>query len=500
MERIKTSRDAKELLEQLHRSTGIRRNMWCRAALGLSLCLPYSSHNEEKSDSDGMELSRQMLFGDDEPTLLGLLRQRHKGSLEPDHLGKIVKYHIEQGLKSIREEYHRQNRRGDELLLWMVQQATHPQNALSETKGHFSSSTPTAGSCSVKIKLGSIVGASTPVYFPINGPGISPHIAIIGRNGTGKTRTGLTLLSQLVSECEYRIPFLIFDYAKGDIASNSEFVKATECKTISLPSETVPIAPLAIARTDEHSIILAAHRFRDTLESVVTGLGPKQKSRCLEIIKNSYEDMEEGTPDLEDIVRVAEQMYRENDLQEDSLIACLREMTDLTLFRSARNGMGHDFFRMSYIVDIHRLPEDLRKLTVFLMLDRLYSEIMTLKDAPIDENGNRQLRLIIVIDEAHHYLMCRQPTLENMVREVRSKGVAIWLFSQSPDDFDQPKYNFSRELGLAIVFSCVLERPKILEAVLGSKLDPKRLSQLPAGVGLTRIPGTHGPVEIRAWS
>ena len=52
-----------------------------------------------------------------------------------------------------------------------------------------------------------------------------------------------------------------------------------------------------------------------------------------------------------------------------------------------------------------------------------------------------------------------------MVREVRSKGVAVWLLSQSPDDFDQPRYNFAREMGLAIVFSCVLEKPKMLEAV-----------------------------------
>jgi hypothetical protein len=54
-----------------------------------------------------------------------------------------------------------------------------------------------------------------------------------------------------------------------------------------------------------------------------------------------------------------------------------------------------------------------------------------------------------------------------MVREVRSKGVAIWLLSQSPDDFDQPQYNFAREMGLAVVFSCVLEKPRMLEAVLG---------------------------------
>lgn len=124
---------------------------------------------------------------------------------------------------------------------------------------------------------------------------------------------------------------------------------------------------------------------------------------------------------------------------------------------------------------------------------------MTLPDAPLDNEGNRQLRLIIVIDEAHHYLPCRQKTLENMIREVRSKGVSLWLFSQSPDDFDQPRYNFAREIGLPLVFSCVLEKPRMLEAVLGGKVDPRRLSQLGAGVALARLSGSDAPVEIQAW-
>lgn len=55
---------------------------------------------------------------------------------------------------------------------------------------------------------------------------------------------------------------------------------------------------------------------------------------------------------------------------------------------------------------------------------------MGLPDAPLDKQNNRQLRLIIVIDEAHHYLPCKQQTLENMVREVRSKGV---LYGCSPN-------------------------------------------------------------------
>jgi hypothetical protein len=54
-------------------------------------------------------------------------------------------------------------------------------------------------------------------------------------------------------------------------------------------------------------------------------------------------------------------------------------------------------------------------------------------------------------------------------------------------------------MGLAIVFSCVLEKPKMLEAVLGGKINPKKLSQLRAGVALTRIPDSAEPLEVEAW-
>jgi len=58
----------------------------------------------------------------------------------------------------------------------------------------------------------------------------------------------------------------------------------------------------------------------------------------------------------------------------------------------AGEGADHEFFEASHVIDIHRLREDLRKLAVFLMLDRLYADIMDLADTPLDADGNRRLR------------------------------------------------------------------------------------------------------------
>ncbi len=494
---LKTSKEAREIMEGFRRKTGIRPNLWARAALGYSLSLE-AAPETGPYDSEGTEFQEAVFFGEDSTVLLALLRQRLGRQLKIEETGSIVKLHVERGLRHFNKEYERLNKRGYELLMHLIEQSNPQVKIPGDYLEKILPPSAEIKDFSVTLELGQDIKSGEVLNYKLNGPGSAPHIAIMGRNGTGKTRTAISFLSQIASSASYHIPFLIFDYAKGDISTNNVFVKKTGAVVVSLPGETIPLAPLSLLYKDDHAVHLAARRFRDTIRSVVR-LGPIQSERCLQIITEAYNSFEGGTPDLDDLTQLAEQRYEEEGWSDDSLLASLRELTTFPLFQSSNRGAEHDFFRSTHIIDIHHLPEDLRKLAAFLVLDRLYSEIMSLPDAPLDSDGNRQLRFIIVIDEAHHYLPCRQPTLENIVREVRSKGVAVMLLSQSPDDFDQGRYNFAREMGLAIVFSCVLEKPRMLEAVVGGKINPHLLFQLAAGVALTRIPGTKEPLEVRAW-
>lgn len=494
---FKTSKEAREIMEDFRRKTGIRPNLWARAAFGYSLS--FEAEPEVSTyDSEGTEFQEPVFFGDDAPILLAILRQRLGKPVKKDEIGGLAKLHVERGLRHFKKEYERLNKRGDELLLYFVEQCSRQAKVQPGKLEKLLPPSVDVDNFSVTLEIGPDIKSGKTLAYRLNGPGTAPHIAIMGRNGTGKTRTALSFLSHIVSSTPYSVPFLIFDYAKGDIATNKVFVEKTQATVVSLPNQPIPLTPLSLPYRDEHAVHLAARRFRDTIRSVVR-LGPIQSERCLQLITEAYNSLGRETPDLDDLARLAEQRYLDEGWSEDSLVACLREFTAFPLFRSATEEDEHNFFRTTHIIDIHRLPEDLRKLAAFLVLDRLYSEIMSLPDAPLDDDGNRYLRLIIVIDEAHHYLPCKQPTLENIVREVRSKGVAVMLLSQSPDDFDQGRYNFAREMGLAIVFSCVLEKPTMLEAVLGGKINPRRLSQLAPGVALTRIPGTDEPLEVQAW-
>jgi hypothetical protein len=72
--------------------------------------------------------------------------------------------------------------------------------------------------------------------------------------------------------------------------------------------------------------------------------------------------------------------------------------------------------------------------------------------------------------------------------------------SQSPDDFDQSKYNFAKEMGLVLVFACFVQRLKMLEALLGGNIDPQLMSQLQPGIAKTRLQSSSRPVDVRTWA
>jgi len=523
---FKTSLEAKNNLEALRRSTGMRPNFWARVALCYSLSLP-NTPDDAGLDSGGQEFPRDVFFGKDEPILLALIRQRHRGHIDDEsELPRLVKLHVERGVRFLAAEYERMNRRGDEFVLSVLRLLEQP----TAVPGAGGAPTPvlTGANFELLVTVGHELKTGESTTYSLNAPGHSPHIAVMGRTRSGKTRTGLSLLWTLSAQARQGLTCLIFDYAKGDIANNQDFVRHMEANVIRVPDAVIPHAPLGVESDDEKTIKLAARRLVDTVKAVVR-IGPKQSDACLKIVKEAYsralggelgpgaglegvlspEDIKgikeyshsQRKPgvDLRDILAVAEESYEAQGLKPDSLLAALREFCEFPLFAPVGQNIRDGLFDRNHVIDLSRVPEGLRKLAVFLALDSVYARIMNEPDSPLDGRGFRRMKLLIVIDEAHNYLECRQPTLEKLIRESSSKGVGIILLSQSPDDFDQPKYNFAREMGLTVVFSCVVERPRMLEALLGGDIDPQKLSQLPPGIALTRIPGSLRPTEVRIW-
>src|SRR5438876_2642419 len=94
----RTSKDAKEILETFRRSTGIRPNVWARAALGYSLSLA-AEPTRGDYDSEGTEFQEKVFFGPDEESLMALIRQRLGRAPDAEDLGPLIKAHVERGLR-----------------------------------------------------------------------------------------------------------------------------------------------------------------------------------------------------------------------------------------------------------------------------------------------------------------------------------------------------------------------------------------------------------------
>jgi DNA sulfur modification protein DndE len=63
----------------------------------------------------------------------------------------------------------------------------------------------------------------------------------------------------------------------------------------------------------------------------------------------------------------------------------------------------------------------------------------------IVEDEFKAMRYILLIDEAHNVFKDKKSKeiLEKILREIRSKGVAVILLSQGIEEFNQPSFDFS---------------------------------------------------------
>ena len=146
------------------------------------------------------------------------------------------------------------------------------------------------------------------------------------------------------------------------------------------------------------------------------------------------------------------------------------------------------------IADIARVA-DLPKRNRDLLLDALDQYLNSLVDAESSPDGARGLRIICMVDEAHQILSTKLPSLSRLIRMSRSKGGAIMLVSQSPDDFSGEDDDFLDQMGLVAAFS-TNAKPGSAARVLGKGVN---LTTLQTGQAYVRRRGDLAARKIKAW-
>ena len=309
------------------------------------------------------------------------------------------------------------------------------------------------------------------------------YLAVMGKPGSGKTQFVKDLLAQIRRQSDFAVNFIFFDYAKGDVADDADFIAATRAEVVRLPESSLPLNPFARVNVNsETAVKVAAQEFADLMESVEKRLGIVQKRRLNDAILSGFETMRGASspfPDFE-IIRqeIDAQYFFLNNWKPDTLTEVVRQLTDFKIFTTNDDAeIWNSLTDRTVVIDLHGLTV-LREMTAFLVLNALYRELMAMPDSNVSD-GIREMRTIIVIDEAHHFLKDkkRNAILERLIREIRSKGASVFLMSQSPDDYDQGDFDFTELLEFIFLLQSNAGATRFLQNAFGvSAAEAKILS------------------------
>ncbi|MES9759196.1 DUF87 domain-containing protein, partial [Priestia megaterium] len=297
------------------------------------------------------------------------------------------------------------------------------------------------------------------------------HLAIMGKPGVGKTQFLLKILADIRIKSNYQTNFIFFDY-KGDVVDNQKFLDIAKVQPFRLlqGDQTLPINPFVLSNYDEQSINISAREKAESFASINSKLGVVQKGALTEAIRAAYAKRANSSlpyPDFQDVLEITMEMYEEENKKDDSLIEVLRDLSDFDLFwkHGSETLPIEKLTSRTLLIDVHAMPV-LKELVGYLVIERLYKEMASLPDSPI-QDGRRTIRTILVIDEAHNYLGQKNIFLERIIREGRSKGIVVFFASQSPNDYQQKFFNFQELLEFAYIFQCEGVSASSMQDILG---------------------------------
>jgi DNA sulfur modification protein DndE len=493
--RFRTTRVADELNQKFLTRLGVKYR-YAPARLAIARSLSDSAPPPQiAEDEAGKVIRGEELFGEDLPTWVSLITQHRREPMKSlKEFQALIAGHWHRGIHMLWEDWQNQEEDFDRFLLLLATRAGMKEG----NTGRFSASEGAIAEIATRafpvvVRVGDPgidIATRKPADWVSNAAGYPPHVALMGGTNSGKTHLGLNMLRQIKKQTN--CPMIFFDIAKGDIAEKRDLVEPLGLRVLAVPAEPVPLNFLAVDENDAEDATQVALSFRDSFERVER-IGAVQK----DILRDAAIEALRGQPPvlLQDLRDAVHRVCEERGVKGGTLLSVLNDLcAGRSLFFPQLSPA--EFFSRSWLIDLHNASETQQRLVVFLILDAAKRYFMSLPDAPTDAGGSRGYRGIVAIDEARRVLGYKHPSLSNLIRLVRSKGVGIWLMSQSPDDFDQEEDNFLENIGLAVSFRTNATKPKTLRTILGADVD---LASLPAGMAVTRLPGRNSYIRVQAW-
>ncbi len=471
-DRLYTSSDAAKTLSDLGYLTGLEFVALARLALAYSI-KKVGDTVQHSSDFSGKEIRKTFFFGTDESVLRSLVRVIYRDAFEDDDRffsrRSVCKDHIDNGLKLLADVFEQCGRNPD--VFFQKLAAEIPSPAAGRAYGPIPH---------LDIEVGKDI-KNTPVVLEINNTSrhSNPHVAIIGQSGSGKTQILLKILADIRKQSDFRTNFILFDYSKGDIASNTQFIETSRATVYNPAAKPLPLNPFVLDIYDEKSIIWSAEAKADSFSSISAHFGFVQKSKLAKSITRAYEqraDQDLPYPDFGEVLEIARAMYKEDKATDDSLIETLRRLSDFSLFweHGDQQQLISSLWTQTIVIDLSKL-QALKELVAYLVIEQLYRQMSGLPDSETLDD-RRQIRTVLAIDEAHNYLPQKNSLLQTIVREGRSRGVAVFFASQSPSDYEQDGFDFKEHLEFSLILQCKVKSASAVQNLISC--SPQAAKQL----------------------
>lgn len=420
--------------------------------------------------------------------------------LDTRKLIALVGAHWQRGLGHLDKDWEQADQDVAKFVKRLVEVAELPTSGrgLPQLGGTASGATFSNGQLDVPIgEIGEDVATKEKVLWSVNGKGGSPHSAIMGGSGSGKTVMAAAMLRSIRAQAP--VPLLAFDF-KGDLEgftgtreNEISLGEAFEAEVIEPPRMPIPLDVLSIRARDDIGIAEAASRFRESFARLKgSRLGDRQRTALHEAATRAL--AHESPCELNHIHDALTNVYAEHEMKEDGAVSTMEEICRFPLFKPIMS--PEEFFQKSWIIKLPpNVAEDSRTIVVNLVLDALDQYLNSLVDADSSADGARGLRILCMVDEAHQILGTKLPSLSRLIRMSRSKGGAIMLVSQSPDDFSGEDDDFLDQMGMVAGFS-TNAKPGSATRVLGKGVN---LTTLQTGQAYVRRRGDLTARKIKAW-
>lgn len=356
----------------------------------------------------------------------------------------------------------------------------------------------------MRVVVGNLTESGEEAVWLPNRTGLVNHfnVGITGTMGTGKTQLTKSLLVQLHKQRQHNpgsqaFGLTVFDY-KGDYNDPSPEGFAAAVGAEVLAPELLPLNPLHLATPkSRQQLKLLAREFADTLRSIAPGIGEVQRGELIRGVETAMTEagIDPGDPSSWTgpfpTLRELRDVLERDELAKGTPRTVINDLVELDVF--AREDPTEDldaFFDGVHVIDLVPLassPSVIRAILAFFM-NSFYARMVQAGEAHLETRSEpsgeqrslRQVRRLVLVDEADDFIGLGLNSLKNVMQQGRSFGCGVFLSTQYLYHFNKTDPPLRQLIGTWVLHQMQDVDPKDYKLLFG--FTPTRAREFGAAV------------------